>query len=49
VRCAREIAIADPATDRYRTVRVGPFPHRIWVNTHDPLPSAPRTASRDQR
>ena len=44
MRFAHEIAIADPATGKYHTVRVGRSPHGIWLNTHDGLPAAIATS-----
>lgn len=41
MRFAQEVAIADPVTGQYQTVRVGRSPHGIWLDTHDNLPAEP--------
>jgi YVTN family beta-propeller protein len=36
LRWAHSVALIDPHTYTYTTIRVGRSPHGIWLNTHDP-------------
>jgi YVTN family beta-propeller protein len=44
LRWRQAVAVIDPETGDYHTIRVGRSPHGIWLNTHDRLPQV--TASR---
>jgi streptogramin lyase len=36
LRWAHSVALIDPNSFTYTTIRVGRSPHGIWLNTHDP-------------
>jgi YVTN family beta-propeller protein len=45
LRWAHKVALINPETFTYTTIRVGRSPHGIWMNTHDPKIWGPAVAS----
>ena len=45
-RWAQSVAVVDPLTGAFQTIRTGRSPHGIWLNTHDALPVPLKVSAR---